>query len=236
MEHHAQIVVHMVEQDLPLVQFGAVEAGEIVVGAEGPDVLTVSVDVHGQEVDAVGTGAGQVVDRADDALAAPAPPGRVAGGPVGGVGAEVVQPLGLALSVTELLAVAARAVEVLVGQQVLRAAGPALQEVGPTFGPPQVAGVGADQPPRFVRAGGGNEHRARSPPQWYGLPRRRCRRGGQVGTPGQRGLVPPASGQRRAEVDPPDAAAVRAGLRGVPVGGVVAGYGQGQAIVFKNDR
>ncbi|MBA7663137.1 hypothetical protein ES703_71176 [subsurface metagenome] len=82
MEHQAQFV-HMRKNNLPLVEFAAVET-EFLFGARPrPDVLAVAaVDVIRDEINAVHTLAGQVIQGADDAFSFAVFPGWVAGAPV----------------------------------------------------------------------------------------------------------------------------------------------------------
>ena len=127
------LLLHVVEDDLPLVELGDVEGARIdreveralavagvradaaeVGGGPGPDVAPVAAHGVEQHVGGVHPVLGEVVDRADDALALAAVPGRVA----------AVEVLDVRLVVVAVDGV----VEARVGQEVLGAAHAGLQE------------------------------------------------------------------------------------------------------------
>ena len=125
----------MVENDLPLVELAHVEAVVHLVTQVGPDILAVAPDIHGQEVDAVDAGPGQVVDAADEPVSLAVAPLGVTGAVVGLVGGVSVEALRLILSLPENVAVAVGTVEVGVAQQVLGAVDAGLYKVLAGLGP-----------------------------------------------------------------------------------------------------
>ena len=100
--------------DFPLIEFAAIEAQSLGVAGPGPDVLAVAADVHREHIDGVDADSGQIVHCPDQIAALAAAPGRIAGAKVESVRAIAMRRFGV--------------VELVVGQQVLRAVGPALEE------------------------------------------------------------------------------------------------------------
>ena len=106
-------LVHVREDDLPLGQLGAVKPVTLAVGGPRPDVVAVTGDIHGQEVDRIHPLAGQVIQSANDVLALGALPARISGVPVAGVRVVVMG--------------SRRAVELVIGKKVLRTVSTALE-------------------------------------------------------------------------------------------------------------
>ena len=222
-------LVHVVEEDFPLVQLGGVEAPPLGVAGPHPGIGAIAaVDVVGQEVDAVDALTGEVVDGADDALALAALPGGVAGIPVGYVVGILVQAVvqarrGHASSVVG-------AVELVVGQEVLGAVGPALEEVLTRLGELQLVladvlehSLAAEIIAGLVGGGDGEavgcavEEAGAAASAWAGVD-------GDVGACAEGGHVAPGADLVGHEVYTPLVAAGGAGLGRVAVGCVVAGH------------
>ncbi|OPZ07036.1 MAG: hypothetical protein BWZ10_02907 [candidate division BRC1 bacterium ADurb.BinA364] len=131
----------VLEQNLPLRQPRDVQAQPFVVGGVDEDVAVVAIDIERQEGKNVHAFGGQVIDRADQALALAVLPGRIARTPVfdvrlPGFHEMVFLPIRLEI-----------AVEIGVGQQILRRVGAALQEVFARAGETQIALADIIQPP-----------------------------------------------------------------------------------------
>jgi hypothetical protein len=220
-EVHAHPVA-VLEDDLPLVELRDIHPQALAGGGVGVDVLVVAVDVHGQEREAVQPFGGEVVDGADQALALAALPQRVPGVPVDHVRLPVLDELVFHPVALE------HAVEVLIGEQVLRRIDARLHEeraglreaqvvlahvVEPSFAAEVAAGLvgrGDGEAAGFAveMAGTG----ARSGVVGHGHVRPRAE-GNPVG-PGARFL--------RGQVGPPGTAGGGRAVRRVAVGGVVA--------------
>ena len=210
-------LVHVGEDDLPLLQLADVEAGPFAVAGPGPDIAPVSaVDVVGEEVDAVHPLAREVVEGADDALALTALPCRIAGLPVGDVRLVPVQ---------EVAAGVVGTVELRVGEEVLGAVRPALEEALARRREHEVALPDVLQEPpapeigsRLVR--GGHRERAGCAIERGRRSCARTRTNRHVLTGAERGHVRPVAHRVGDEAHAPLPSAGGAGFCGVAVGGV----------------
>jgi hypothetical protein len=141
----------VLEEELPLLELGDIEAGVVVGrragavdggGGVGPGVLAVAADVHGQEVDVVDADGVEVVQRPDDGAPVVGVgcvgriPVGVARAPVGGVGGELVQARGRARAGAEVGGV----VETDVPEPVLGRVGTGFDEAG-SVGEGEVVGA-----------------------------------------------------------------------------------------------
>ncbi len=129
-EHQAELV-HVREDDLPLIELAAVESESLARARPGPDILAVAaVDVVGDEIYAVHALGSEVIQRSDHAPAPAVLPARVAGSPVSYMRGVMVDELcagGFAFTLQ--FAAVKGIVEVRVAKEVLGTIGSALEEV-----------------------------------------------------------------------------------------------------------